>query len=261
MNNPTTKHSATQPSAKKNPAIKIDNLSFAYNEALVLNEVNCQINSGEFVGIIGPNGGGKTTLLKLMMGLYKPSSGTVHVLGKPPQQALDKIAYVPQTTRFDKQFPISVLEVVLMGLLSKLPWYGSYSSEDKKAALAILEEMGIAHLHSRAFGTLSGGQAQRTLIARALISKPSILLLDEPTASVDAQAQSEIYLILESLKGKMTIIMVTHDLKIAIEKVEKVFCVQQKVCLIRPQDVCEHFAFGLYHPPLVTTIGDRGVEL
>ena len=244
-----------------NPAVKIENLSFAYGDCVVLSEVSFEIAQGAFVGIIGPNGGGKTTLLKLIMGLYKPLSGTVTIFGKPPQQVLEQMAYVPQTTRFDKQFPISVLEVVLMGLLSHLPWYGYYSNTDKKAALAALERVGIAHLSDRAFGTLSGGQAQRTLIARALVSNPSLLLLDEPTASVDAQAQNEIYAILESLKGEMTIVMVTHDLKVAIEEVEKVLCVQRQVVALRPEEVCEHFAFGLYHPPLVTKFGKGGQEL
>ena len=206
--------------------IEFENLSFAYQDVLVLKNLNFKIFSGEFVGVIGPNGGGKTTLLKLIMGFYKPIRGKVKVFGHSPDQVLNQVAYVPQTTRYDKQFPISVLEVVLMGRLSSLPWYGSYSTADKEAALEVLEKVGMDHLHDRPFGTLSGGQAQRTLIARALISKPRLLLLDEPTASIDVKAESEIYALLETLKEKMTIVMVTHDLRMAIEKVGKVICVQ-----------------------------------
>lgn len=231
--------------------VELEHLSFSYQDFLVLRDATFKIFAGEFVGIIGPNGGGKTTLLKLIMGFLKPLSGVIRVFGEPPATAFSRISYVPQAVRFDKQFPISVLDVVLLGRLSHLPWYGWYSSADKQAALEALEKVGLQDFQNRAFGTLSGGQAQRTLIARALASDPDLLLLDEPTASVDPQAQTEIYALLRKLRGSMTILMVTHDLNVAIEHVQKVLCVQHTVMTLKPQEVCEHFAFGLYHPPLI----------
>lgn len=236
--------------------IDIENLNFAYQDQLVLEDVCLKI-SKDFVGIIGPNGGGKTTLLKLIMGFLKPTSGSISVFGKPPSEARQRIAYVPQTVRFDKQFPISVMEVVLMGRLSNLSWYGRYEESDKQIAKEMLEMVGLWDLHNRAFGTLSGGQAQRTLIARALVSKPQLLLLDEPTASVDSQAQTEIYELLDKLRQEMAILMVTHDLNIAIEHVHRIICVQRKVITLSPEEVCEHFAVGLYHSPLITSFQSK----
>lgn len=231
-------------------ALNIEHLFFSYTDLNVLNDVTFTVDEGSFVGIIGPNGGGKTTLLKLIMGFLQPTNGKIEIFGQSPQQARNMIGYVPQFLRYDKQFPISVLDVVLMGRLSHLPWWGRYRNEDVERAYAALEKVGIKHLHNRAFGTLSGGQAQRALIARALVSNPKLLLLDEPTASVDSQAQIEIYAILRALKNEMTILMVTHDLEVAIEHVQRVICVQNKVILLDPKEVCEHFAFGLYHTPI-----------
>lgn len=231
--------------------VEIEHLSFAYQDFSVLQDVTLTIHEGEFIGIIGPNGGGKTTLLKLILGFLKPLSGSIRLFGEPSYSALSQVAYVPQAMRFDKQFPISVLEVVLQGRLANLPWYGRYSNADKQAALNALEQVNLLEFQHKAFGTLSGGQAQRVLIARALASSPKLLLLDEPTASVDAQAQSEIYALLKQLQGSITILMVTHDLGIAIDHVQRVVCVQHKVMVLKPQDVCQHFAFGLYHPPLI----------
>lgn len=238
----------------KKSIIQADHLSFSYQDLMVLQNVNFEVFEGDFIGIIGPNGGGKTTLLKLIMGFLKPNQGTIKVFGKTPAEAMRYIGYVPQTIRLDKQFPISVFEVVLLGRLSHLPWYGSYQAEDLKAAENALEKVGILDLKDRAFGTLSGGQAQRTLIARALVSNPELLLLDEPTASVDASAQAEIYQLLFQLNKKITVLMVTHDLSVAIEHVKHVLCVQRNVLSLDPQEVCHHFAVGLYHAPLVTTL-------
>jgi len=241
------------------PVISLENVSFAYgvNETVVLNDVSLQVNSGDFLGIIGPNGGGKTTLLKLIMGFLKPTHGKILVYGKSPVAARNKIAYVPQAIRFDRQFPISVLELVLAGCLSKLPWYGRYSQQDKEAALEALKRVGLADFSNASFGTLSGGQAQRALIARALVSKPQLLLLDEPTASVDSQAESTICELLKELRGTITMLMVTHDLRSIIREVQSVICVQGEIYALKPQEVCEHFAFGLYHPPLIKLNGQH----
>lgn len=243
------------------PIVEIENLSFSYLNLPVLSDVSFNIYSGEMVGIIGPNGGGKTTLLKLIMGFLKPTQGTIKVFGKVPGQRLrNGLAYVPQAMRFDRQFPISVLEVVLSGLLSRLPWYGKFHLSDQKAAVEALEKVGLAQFSQSPFGSLSGGQAQRVLIARALVSKPQLLLLDEPTASVDSQAQAEIYSILKELKGKMTIMLVTHDLQTVIDLVQRLFCVQTKVFTMQPEEVCRHFAIGLYHAPLTSPFSTRSMQ-
>lgn len=233
------------------PAIALDHVCFAYQDRPVLNNISFTVNSGEFIGMIGPNGGGKTTLLKLIMGFLQPSSGRISIFGQLPTKAIQQISYVPQSLRFDKQFPISVMELVLGGRLSHLPWYGIFSKKDKEIALHALDRVGLIDFQHRSFGNLSGGQAQRALIARALASEPQLLLLDEPTASVDAQAESDIYSILKGLQKQITIIMVTHNLRAAIEMVERVICVQQTAVVLNPQEVCEHFAFGLYHAPLI----------
>lgn len=235
----------------------LDKVCFSYQDVLVLKDVSFAVNSGEFIGIIGPNGGGKTTLLKLLMGFLKPSKGILEIFGSSPAAARKQIAYVPQSLRFDRDFPLSVLELVLEGRLAHLPWYGKFSKEDKQAALEALERVGMEDFQNKSFGMLSGGQAQRVLIARALASQPHLLLLDEPTASVDPQAESDIYSILKGLQGKITIIMVTHNLRAAIELVERVICVQQHAVILNPKEVCEHFALGLYHDPLIK-IQNRG---
>jgi len=230
--------------------VVLEDVSFAYQDQNILEHVSFSLNDGEFMGIFGPNGGGKTTLLKLIMGFLKPSCGKIEVMGKTPKEARESIAYVPQSLKFDRQFPITVKEVVLSGRLYNLSWFGRYSSEDEEAALKVMDKLKLTHLEHQAFGNLSGGQAQRTLIARALVSNPKILLLDEPTASVDAEAEAEIYRILEDLKGTITILMVTHHLRTAVNQVERVLCVNKTVEDLKPKDVCGHFAMGLYHPPL-----------
>ncbi len=239
----------------KESVVNFEHVSFAYQDAFVLKDVSFEVKNGEFIGIIGPNGGGKTTLLKLMMGFLKPNAGKIKIFGKCPQNSLELIAYVPQTVRFDRQFPISVMELVLSGRLSKLAWHGQYSKIDKEKALHALEKVGLVDLQYNAFGTLSGGQAQRVLIARALVSEPKLLLLDEPTASVDVQAEEDIYRILESLKGQMTMMMVTHDLGTVVSKVDRVILIQGNALTLNPEEVCEHFAIGLYHAPLIKIQG------
>jgi zinc transport system ATP-binding protein len=246
-------HSPNNRSMDKLPVIELENVSFAYPGNLVLRDVSFQVYPGEFIGMIGPNGGGKTTLLKLILGFLKPLKGTVKVFGEVAGSSptLNRLAYVPQAIRFDRDFPISVEEVVLSGLISHLPWHGRFHTADRIAAQEALEKIGLPHLAKASFGTLSGGQAQRVLIARALVSNPQLLLLDEPTASVDSQAEADIYALLNWLKGQMTILMVTHDLRAAIEQVGRILCVQGSVLSLKPEEVCKHFAFGLYHMPLI----------
>lgn len=242
---------------QEQPVVVFENVSFAYHYQgqQVLNNISFTAFKGEFLGLIGPNGGGKTTLLKLILGFLQPDSGKISVLGGAPSAVRNQIAYVPQAIRFDRQFPISVMELVLLGRLSHLPWYGRYRDEDVQKAIKVLERVGLSAYRDNPFGTLSGGQAQRALIARALVSDPKLLLLDEPTASVDLQAEADIYALLKELQGTMTMMMVTHDLSAIIREVHRVLCVQREVYPLKPQDVCEHYALGLYHPPLIKVKG------
>ncbi len=234
-------------------AIEIEDLSFAYfpNQP-ILENISVSIKQGEYIAIFGPNGGGKTTFLKLLMGFLKPTSGKLSLFGQSPKDARKVIGYVPQSSDFDLLFPISVEELVLMGSLSKLNWLGRYPKEVHQKAKEVLSQVRLLDKIKQPFGTLSGGQKQRALIARALIDEPEILFLDEPTSGVDAQAEEEIYQFLSELKGKMTILMVTHDLQAMLKDVERLLCIHRKVTSYKPDQVCAHFAAGLYHKPLIT---------
>jgi zinc transport system ATP-binding protein len=234
-----------------NPILRFENVDFAYQSTSVLENVTFSVAAGESIGLIGPNGGGKTTLLKLILGFLKPTSGTITLF----EHGVNGIGYVPQALRFDRQFPISVYELVLSGRLSRLPWYGFYCKNDHDATKEIIERVGLTPFTNNAFGTLSGGQAQRALIARALVSQPKLLLLDEPTASVDIRAEAQIYQLLTELCKNLTMIMVTHDLNAVINQVQRVLCVQHSVISLIPSEVCEHFALGLYHSPLIKQVG------
>lgn len=236
------------------PVISVQNVSFGYTkEEPVLQNVSFTVAKGECIGLIGPNGGGKTTLLRLIMGFLTPTHGRISLFGKSPKRHPNGIGYVPQSLRFDKYFPITVRELVLGGRLSQLPWWGRFSRKDTEHAEHALHKVGLEKLADRPFGTLSGGQMQRALIARALAQEPKILLLDEPTASVDIQAEADIYSILDAIRSQLTILMVTHDIRAVIQHVQRVFCVQGKLAALNPKEVCEHFALGLYHFPLMNT--------
>ncbi len=226
-------------------AIDVTELFFSYSETSVLEDVSFSVEEKEFVAIFGPNGGGKTTLLQLLMGFLKPARGKIHLFGKAPKLIRQCIGWVPQNFHFDRHFPISVQEVVLGGRLSLGGW--RYTSADRKAVKASLERVGMEKTLHAPFASLSGGQQQRVLIARALVSNPSLLLLDEPTSGVDHVAEKEIYALLGELRKEMTILMVTHDLNRAVESVDRLICVQKSVTQMPKEKVCEHFALGLYH--------------
>jgi zinc transport system ATP-binding protein len=214
-----------------NPFIEIKDLSFAYdNGAIVLSDVNLSIDERESVCMIGPNGGGKTTLLQLILGLLTPSHGSITVGGNTPRKSRNLIGYMPQYYNLDREFPITAVDVVLMGRLNKYFW-GRYSKEDREAAMAALEEMSVTELANRRFAEMSGGQRQRVLIARALAGDPKVLLLDEPTANVDPGAQEKFYDILYELNKKMTLIIVSHDLGFVSKNINTVACVNKTVNL------------------------------
>ncbi|NPA81056.1 MAG: metal ABC transporter ATP-binding protein [Epsilonproteobacteria bacterium] len=205
--------------------IKIKNLYFKYEKRYVLEDVNIEIKRGEYVAFIGPNGGGKSTLAKLIVGLLKPSRGSVLVFGEPPERAREKISYVPQNINFNLDLPLTVMDVALQGRLNKNKLF--FNSEDKEIALKQLNRVGMESFKDRKIGDLSGGQRQRVLIARALASEPEILILDEPTASVDPKGQKEIYKILNDLN--ITRIVISHDVNIFFEKIDRAVYVNRKI--------------------------------
>lgn len=209
--------------------IILENVSFAYKQSNILEDVTLFIHKGEFASIVGPNGGGKTTLLKLILGLLKPDKGKISIFGKPPEQARQKIGYMPQYVPLDMNFPATVMDVVLMGRLAKKTLW--FSTKDRSEALAAIDEVGMDGFAGKGFNELSGGQRQRILIARALCSRPAILLLDEPTANVDHETEINLFSILQTLNSKMTILVVSHDLGFVSKYVKSVICVNRKVVI------------------------------
>ena len=212
---------------KRKIAIRIRNLSLGYGKDLILKDINLDIYEKEYLGIIGPNGGGKTTLIKAILGLLRPLEGSISIYGASPEMGRVHIGYVPQFAEYDKDYPISVWDVVLMGRRNKrgiIPWY---SGEDKKRALEALETVNVLDLKEKQIGSLSGGQRQRVFIARALVSKPKILLLDEPTASVDHEMEESIYNTLVELNKEITILLVTHDVGVISSYVNRIVCLNR----------------------------------
>lgn len=213
-----------------NPAICIKELSFGYTpDQMILKDVNIDIMPDTFTAIVGPNGGGKTTLLRLILGQLMPTKGHVKIFGGTPRQIRERLGYVPQQIRFDPLFPITVSEVVLMGSLTSRTSLGfRYSKHQIEAAHKALEQVSL-DLWKQPFSALSGGQRQRVLIARALVSNPAILLLDEPTANLDPAVSSEFYDLLATLNKKMTILIVSHDMQYVAKNVTNVVCVNHHV--------------------------------
>lgn len=211
--------------------IDIADLDFAYDEKQpVLKGVDLQVNTGDFLAIIGPNGGGKSTLLKLILGLLKPQRGKIRLFGKRSEEAWGKIGYVPQETDLNPHFPARVIDIVLMGHIGKNGRF-SYSDEALSCAYASLENVGLDYAAKKKIETLSGGERQRMIIARALCSNPSLLILDEPTANIDPTGQHTIYDLLRKLNRTMTIVVVSHDLSLILEYANKVAYVNREITL------------------------------
>ena len=207
--------------------VNINDLSFTYNGEPVLQDVNFSVRKRDFIAIIGPNGGGKTTLLKLILGLLKPDTGSIRVDGQAPQKASACIGYVPQNVHMNSRFPITALDVVLMGKLEPMKRWKRQPAANRREALAALDRIGMADHAHRRIGELSGGQRQRVFIARALVSRPKLLLLDEPTASIDTKGQAEFYNLLKTLNQDLTILVVSHDLLVVSRFIKSVACVNK----------------------------------
>ena len=214
--------------------IEIKNLTFSYDQQVVLENINLSVQKNDFLAIIGPNGGGKSTLIKALLGINPIKKGTIQILGQNPSLNLSKLGYVPQNTNINTNFPIKVIEVVMMGhirdeneksksknFLHKYFKIG-YNEFEKSCALSALKQVGMEEYAHKKIGTLSGGQRQRVMIARALCSHPSILILDEPTANIDVSWQKQIYDLLQELNKKITIVVVSHDISVILGYATKV---------------------------------------
>jgi zinc transport system ATP-binding protein len=228
------------------PAIEIDAAWAGYGGPPILEDVNVRIEDREFVGVVGPNGGGKTTFLKLILGLVSPARGRVRVFGTTPARARPRIGYVPQRTDFDQAFPIRAEDVVRMGRLGHDAPLGPWRKSDRMTAEAALQTVGIAHLRHAQFGSLSGGQQQRVLIARALAATPRMLLLDEPMSNLDQPAEKEMYEILNRLNQRMTIVLVSHDISVVTGQVERVVCVNRRVLVHRTAEITDAALLTVY---------------
>lgn len=230
----------------KKAIFQVDHLYFSYHDTLVLDDVNVLLYNNEIISFFGPNAGGKTTLLHLMMGFLTPSHGSLSLFGTAPLKSTHRIGFVQQNFAFDADFPITNLDVVLGGTLPN--FWGRYSKKDKQRAHQLLIDMGLKPIIHRGFSQISGGQKQRVLLARALMSDPEILFLDEPTSNLDSEAKKNIYELLTTLKQTMTIVMVTHDIQGVLEISDRFFLVRQKVQELEKNQICSHVPLGLYHP-------------
>jgi len=215
---------------KPEEVICFDRVDFAIGGVRVLHNVRFTVRRGEFLYVIGPNGGGKTTILKLILGLLLPESGNIRVLGSTPSRSSSRVGYLPQYQHFDPQFPVSVMDVVLMGRLRGAV-KPVFSGKDREAGAESLEALGLADLAGRPYFALSGGQRQRVLVARALVNEPELLLLDEPTSNADTHIEEVLFELLDRLNRTMTILLVTHDYGVVPRRVERVVCVNRTVAV------------------------------
>ena len=211
--------------------IDIDHVTAAYGNKTVLRDISLTIWKDDFLGIIGPNGGGKTTLLKVILGLLPPVSGVIRFYEDGRSVPSLRIGYLPQLNNIDKKFPISVREVVTSGLASEKPLFRSYSASQKQRVEEVLGKMGLEDLANRAIGELSGGQLQRVLLGRSIVSRPQVLILDEPIAGLDPSAIQDFYHLVRTLnkEERVTIIMVTHDVANVVNQANKILHLKQKV--------------------------------
>ena len=232
-------------------AVHIENLSVHYGHTPAIMGVCLNVSDGEYLGIIGPNGGGKSTLLKAILGLIPVSSGNISIYGGNAHKNRSLVGYVPQFALLNRKFPISLFEVVLTGHLKQgiAPFF-RYSSKDNESVYTLLEKVGITDLANRQISELSGGEFQKMLIARALATNPKLLLLDEPTASVDAASRDQIYGLLAELNKNMTIILVTHDLLAVSSQVTRLACLNGQLVYHGEPELTEKVVNNLYGCPV-----------
>jgi len=230
--------------------VRLEDIRVNYGDIPALEDVTLSIFQHDFLGIIGPNGGGKSTLLKVMLGLVKPDSGSVSVFDKPPEQVRSRIGYVSQRPAFDRDFPASVWDVVMMGRYGRTGLFRRYNGEDRTAAEKALVRVGMLDHGNKQIGRLSGGEQQRVFVARALVAEPELLLLDEPTASIDSNMQTEFYELLEELKKSLTIVMVSHDIGAVSIYVDKIACLNCQLYYHGSKEVTPEILEATYKCPI-----------
>jgi len=231
-------------------AIEFRNVSFGYEGVPVLDNVDLNIEKGEFLGIVGPNGGGKSTMLKLALGLLEPDHGQVTVMGRKPVQGRAMIGYVPQFAGFHRDFPITVEQAVRLGRLGLAPVVGGYRRADHEATRRAMHETRVFDLRRRTLEMLSGGELQRVLIARALVSNPDILLLDEPTANVDLRMEMDIFELLRDINRRATIVVVSHDIGFISRYVQRVACLNRTLICHTTAEITGEVIERLYGRPM-----------
>jgi zinc transport system ATP-binding protein len=231
------------------PIIELKDVNVRFGENIVLDTINLKVFEQDFVGLIGPNGAGKTVLLKVILGLLAPTTGTVKVLDTSARAAHGMVGYVPQFARFDAKFPISVLDVVMSGRLAHVAWYQRFSAEDHEKAKVALSKVELSDLAHRQIGALSGGQIQRVLIARALAVEPKVLLLDEPTASLDSKIGTGVYQLLGELSKDMAIVLVSHDVGMISGHVKTIACLNRKLHYHHDREISTNVLEEVYGCP------------
>jgi zinc transport system ATP-binding protein len=231
-------------------AIHVEHLWLSMDGEPVLEDINLSVPPLGFVGLIGPNGGGKTTLLRILLGLTRPDRGCVRIQGQAPEDARPLVGYVPQAIEFDRAFPITVREVVQMGRLHRRGLLRRFTAEDDEAVDHALASVRLDGLHRRPLADLSGGERQRALIARALAVEPSLLLLDEPTSSVDSRIRGSVFELLAELNGTMTILLVTHDMAAISTAVKTVGCLNRRLHYHGGREVSAETLEEVYQCPI-----------
>ena len=211
------------------PIIQIAELYAAYDEKTVLRNVNLSVYERDFLGIIGPNGGGKTTLIKSILGLHQPQKGKIRFYKEGKEVPEINMGYLPQYNNIDKKFPISVYEVILSGLSKQKSIFRRYSNEQHELVRQMIMRMGLEGMDKRAIGELSGGQLQRALLGRALVSNPEVIILDEPNTYIDKRFEAKLYSLLEDINKERAIILVSHDIGTVLKNVKTIACVNETV--------------------------------
>lgn len=232
------------------PILSLRNLYAGYDSELILQDVSLDVFPSDFIGLIGPNGGGKSTLLRVILGLLPAQRGEVRVMGLPPAQGRRFVGYVPQFVESDRDFPISVWETVSLGLVSGWSFFRRFSRAEQQRIEAALEMVSMADLRHKPMGALSGGQRQRVWLARALVSEPKLLLLDEPTASIDPTVTQEIYELLRQLNQRMAILLITHDMMAISSYTKTIACLNRRLIYHNGRELTPEMLDSVYGCPV-----------
>lgn len=227
-------------------AVEVRELWFRYENTWILENINLDIPHGDFLAILGPNGSGKTTLIKLILGILSPNKGTISIYGEPPKKACKFIGYMPQYLSYPANLPLKVMDVVLMGCIKEHSFMGFYSKKNKLDALNTLELLSITHLKDRLMTSLSQGQRQRVLIARALVSRPKILFLDEPTSNIDERGKCGFFELLRELNKEITIVVISHDIGVISRYVKSIACVNRNLFYHSRPDISKDVITNVY---------------